>query len=83
MKNRELKEWLERHVDGISITDEGIVRREDGWRITTIEKLMGMDMEELNDYATQVKETIELQSMMYELLIQTMVYKTKKEVMEE
>ena len=22
MKNRELKEWLERHVDGISITDE-------------------------------------------------------------
>ena len=44
---------------------------------------MGMDMEELNDYATQVKETIELQSMMYELLIQTMVYKTKKEVEKE
>ena len=82
MKMKELKKWLEKNVDGIYISDDGLIRRKDGWRIISTDKLMAMSIEDLDDYAMLIKETIDLNNTMYEIVIRTLEYKMKKEVAE-
>jgi len=82
MNKKELKEWLEKNVDGIEISDDGMIRTKDGWKVYLIDKPMAMDIEELDAYADVVKDNLDLWNKVYEILIRTLEYKLKKEVME-
>jgi len=82
MNKKELKEWLEKNVDGIYISNDGLIRREDGWRIINMDKLMTMTDMELKEYMDGAKFSAELWNKVYEIIIRTLEYKLKKEVME-